>query len=259
MQITSARNGRFQEIRKAARRGSPTEDGLVVAEGPHLLMEALESEWRVETVVVAAENVSKYGRLLARIPKENVIQTPADVFSVVSTTQTSQGILALLRPRAWSWNHLVNGTILLVVLDGVQDPGNAGTIVRSAEAFGATGAVFLRDTVHVANGKFLRATAGSIFRLPYLSNLTPSELSSFVVESRIHLYALASSSAISLMDANLQRPCALIVGSEGEGVSGEVLRSSDAISIPTERVESLNAAIACSIALFEARRQRGAR
>jgi TrmH family RNA methyltransferase len=146
-----------------------------------------------------------------------------------------------------------------VVLDGIQDPGNAGTIVRSAEAFGAGGIVLLEGCVHLANGKFLRATAGSIFRLPFLEGITRAELIREVKAAEMELYALTANGTHSLTTANLRARCALIAGSESGGVSAELLAGAKGLSIPTNKVESLNAAVACSIALFEASRQRGSR
>jgi len=145
---------------------------------------------------------------------------------------------------------------LIVALDGMQDPGNAGTIVRSAEAFGASGVVLLEGSVRVPNGKFLRATAGSIFRLPLLESVTRTEFLEQVRSLGLPLYALTSRDGTSLRKANFRVPCALVVGGEGNGVSTELLGAASPLSIPARNVESLNAAIACSLALFEAARQR---
>ena len=148
---------------------------------------------------------------------------------------------------------------MLVVLDGIQDPGNAGTIVRSAEAFGATGIIFLQGSTGVANGKFLRASAGSIFRLPFLEAVSPSDLLDQAARSRVTVFALDMRRSVSLADADFTASCALIIGSEGSGIRPELLEGSRAISIPTRKVESLNAAVACSIALHTAFHQRSRR
>ncbi len=162
----------------------------------------------------------------------------------------------LLRPRKWNWADLIPAQPLIVVLDGIQDPGNAGTILRSAEAFGATGVVFLEGCVRIANGKFLRATAGSIFRLPHLEGMMMDDFLRKIRSSGLKLFALAAQSRTSITQADLHSGCALAVGSEGAGISQVLISEADLVSIPISGVESLNAAIACSIALFEARRQR---
>jgi len=145
----------------------------------------------------------------------------------------------------------------VVILDGIQDPGNAGTIVRSAEAFGAAGLIFMEGSVHVANGKFLRAAAGSLFRMPYLEYQKRPGLMAQLRASERPLYALTPSATKPVDQADLRGSVALVVGSEAQGVSPELIACATGLRIPTRQVESLNAGVACSIALFEAARQRG--
>jgi TrmH family RNA methyltransferase len=256
MRISSGRNPILQEIRRAALSGRMTAQGLIVAEGPHLLEEALRSRWTVEEIVATPEARERHSRLVTRA-QAAVTEVSERAFETVATTETTQGVLALLRPRECAWSDLIGRETLLVILDGLQDPGNAGTIVRSAEAFGATGAVFLKGCVRVANGKFLRATAGSILRIPFLEGLTVPDLVASLATENMPLYALSSRGELPITSANLTGACALAVGSEAAGVSDELLRSATPVCIPVHKVESLNAAVACSIALFEAARQRG--
>jgi len=255
MQLTSVKNPLLQKIRRAAASGRPTEDGLVVIEGPHLVAEALRSGWALHHTLTTPEGRERYAGLLEQSSAE-VIEIPARAFASTASTETAQEILALVRPRPCHWQDLASPHALVVVLDGVQDPGNAGTIVRSAEAFGAGGIVFLEGSVRVANGKFLRAAAGSIFRLPFLETIERAE---FVKRARslgLTLYALAARGETALQGTDLRIPCALVVGGEASGVSPELLAAATALSIPVQKVESLNAAVAASIALFEAARQR---
>lgn len=255
MQLTSTKNPLLQSIRRAAAAGRPTENGLIVAEGPHLLEEALRGKWRIEQVFATPGARERHPGLLSRIDAE-VVEVSARAFGSMAVTEATQELLATLRPRAWRWDELIAGPALVVVLDGIQDPGNAGTIVRSAEAFGATGVVLLKGSARVANGKFLRATAGSIFRVPFLEDW---EANDFVGQARRHdlkLYALNHAAVTTLARADFRPPAALAVGSEAHGISVDLARHVHPISIPTANVESLNAAVACSIALFEARRQR---
>jgi RNA methyltransferase, TrmH family len=129
MEITSTRNPLLQKIRKAVLAGRPTEDGLIVAEGPHLLEEALRGSWRVEQVLTTPAGRIKYADLLQRVDAE-VVEVAGPAFESAADTQHSQQILALLKPRNWNWDELLGKTALLTVMDGIQDPGNAGTIVR---------------------------------------------------------------------------------------------------------------------------------
>ena len=139
-----------------------------------------------------------------------------------------------------------------MILDGIQDPGNAGTIIRSAEAFGASGVVFLENSVRIFNAKLMRASAGSLFRLPFRELVTLDEIIAESRKQQWQLLALAPSASTVLSRAQFNRHCALVVGSEGNGIRPALLAASVAVSIPTSRVESLNAAVACSVALYEA-------
>jgi TrmH family RNA methyltransferase len=184
-----------------------------------------------------------------------VIEVSAAAFESIAATEHSQGMLAMLRPRCWKESELrgrirVGEQPLLVVLDGVQDPGNAGAVVRSAEAFAATGVLFGRGSVRVSNPKFLRATAGSIFRIPYLEEGEPAHLAGLPV------YSLAAEAELSIREVDFRSGAALVTGSEGAGVSPAFREISTPVRIPTVAVESLNAAVACSIALYEAWQQR---
>ena len=165
--------------------------------------------------------------------------------------------MALVTPPSYTWDDCLSCSRIAVILDGIQDPGNAGTMVRSAEAFGAACLIFLEGSVHIANGKFLRATAGSIFRLPYLEFQKRPAVMANVHAKNLTLYALTAKADTAISQADFRQPAAIVVGSEAHGVSPELLACATGLRIPTLRVESLNAGVACSIALFEAARQRG--
>jgi TrmH family RNA methyltransferase len=256
MQLTSTKNRVLQNIRYATAHGRPLDDGRIVIEGPHLLEEAVRSRWTIEQVFATPESGHRHGELLARVEAE-LTEVPSRVFASIASTETTQQLLALVRPNAGTWEEIFGGPQLAIVLDGIQDPGNAGTIVRSAEAFGAGGIVFLEGCVHVANGKFLRATAGSIFRLPYLEGVKRDD---FILKWRstpMRLYALTAGGSTLLTEAKFAAPCILVAGSEAGGISPAILTAAQSIRIPTQQVESLNTGVACSLALFEAARQRG--
>ncbi len=255
MPISSPKNSLLQEIRKAAAMGRPTDGNLVVAEGPHLLQEAMRGAWKIAQVLVAESYQDRHRELLRRSGAD-VIEVSERAFAASAATQNHQGLLTLLHPARWSWPDLTRSCALLLVFDGIQDPGNAGTLIRSAEAFGATGVVFLSGSVHVANGKLLRAAAGSAFRVPILEDMSSGDLLMRTTECNITLYALSASARQTVFEAVLTRPSALILGSEGAGVSSSLEKATQALRIPVNSVESLNVGIAGSIALFEAARQR---
>src|SRR5579872_7253734 len=159
--VTSPHNPWIKELRKAIRRGGQTDDGLVVAEGPHLIAEALRSKCEIPAVFVTEAARGPMAQCLDQVEAAKVSTVPTGLFREISTTETSQGVIALVRPPQWTLEQVFGGTPLVVILDGLQDPGNAGTVLRAAEAFGATGVVALKGTVNPYNPKCVRASAGS--------------------------------------------------------------------------------------------------
>ena len=256
MQLTSPKNPFLQGVRRAIHSGRATEEGRIVIEGPHLVEELLRRSWHLEQLIVTPTGCERHSRLLSKT-RADVMEVPAKAFAALSGTETSQEIMALVTPPVHSWKDCLNRPGVTVILDGIQDPGNAGTIVRSAEAFGASCVIFLEGCVHVANGKFLRATAGSLFRVPHLDYQKRPTLMANLRAKDLALFALTAKADVSISQADLRQPVALVVGSEAQGVSPELLACATALRIPTLQVESLNAGVACSIALFEAARQRG--
>ncbi len=258
MQLTSAKNPFLQSVRRAVTSGRALEDGRVVIEGPHLVREILHSAWHLGQVLVTPSGHDRHQQLLSKTSAE-ITEIPVRAFEALSGTETPQEIMALVTAPRYTWNDCLAKPGIAVILDGMQDPGNAGTIVRSAEAFGASCVIFLEGSVRVANGKFLRATAGSIFRLPYLEGQNRPTLLANLRAKNLTLFALTAKADVSLSQADLSLSAAIAVGSEAHGVSPELLACATSLRIPTSQVESLNAGVACSIALFEAARQRADR
>jgi RNA methyltransferase, TrmH family len=254
--LTSARNPLLKEVRKAILRGTTTTDGYAVAESFHLLEEALRSECEISAVFAAESVRSAVERHVRGLKKIRVVVLPDDLFQSVSATESSQGVMALVRPPHWTIDQLFRGQSLAVILDGLQDPGNAGTIVRAAEAFGASGVVFLKGTVSPYNPKCLRASAGSIFRVPLVASMDERLLLAALEQRKIEVFALMPNGALELGLCNFSRKCAIIAGSEGRGVSERLRAKATDVRIPTVGVESLNAALATGIALYAARKQR---
>jgi TrmH family RNA methyltransferase len=246
----------LKEVRKAILRGTTTEDGFCVAESFHLLEEALRGDCEIRAVF-AAESVRSAVESHVRGLKQMQVTVLSDeLFRSISSTEASQGVVALVRPPAWTVEQLFRGQSLAVILDGLQDPGNAGAILRAAEAFGATGVACLKGSVDPYNPKCLRASAGSIFRVPLVASLDQHLLMAAIEQRKLDLYALMPQAPRELGESNFSRKCAIIVGSEGRGVSERLRAKATEVRIPTVGVESLNAALAAGIALYAARRQR---
>jgi len=160
--LISDKNPLLKEVRRLASGGAPGAGSmnarLVLAEGPHLLDEALRSKIEIHAVILA-ESAPEIPVGAARL-----VRVLDGLFNKLASTESPQGVLALVRLPEWTPEDLLKGTPLVTVLDGIQDPGNAGSILRTVEAFGGSGAVFLKGTVSVSNPKCLRASAGSAFR-----------------------------------------------------------------------------------------------
>lgn len=255
--ISSAANPLLKEVRRAVRQGSLTSGGCVVAESFHLLEEALRSGRECEVVLVSPSARNRALEIAAAAGREIPLRVVADaLFDKIAATETSQGVIALVRPRAWTPDDLFRERALVAVIDGVQDPGNAGAIARAAEAFGATGIVFLRDTVSPFNPKTLRASAGSLFRLPYVWGVGRDLARQELRKRKIQVVAASSERGDSPDRVDWTAPTALVIGSEARGVSEAFERDARTVRIPTQGVESLNASIAAAVLLYEASRQR---
>jgi TrmH family RNA methyltransferase len=250
-------------FRRALAEGA-TKQGWLAVEGPFLVEEALNAAPLVKThsVLVAHEAVEKFSGLLQRLPAEaEMTQVPERLFESVAQTPSPQGIAALVELPAYALEPLVAaGNPLLVVACCLQDPGNLGTMMRTALAFSATAMLTLPETVSPFNPKAVRSSAGAIFRLPIICGLDPEKSLPFL-SRRVRIVAAERDSPSSLVQADLRGPIAILVGREATGLPEEIARhASQLLSIPIRKeVDSVNAATAASIFLYEAARQRGFR
>jgi TrmH family RNA methyltransferase len=257
--IDSRQNARLKELRRAFAESSLNEHGEVAIEGMHLVEEAIRSGLRLSTVFFSESARERIHKLLPQLSSQTeALLLPDSVFASAVPTETPQGIAALVRVKqAALANILEDQPALLVVAAGLQDPGNLGTIARSAEAFGVTGLLLGERTVSPWNWKALRASAGSLFRVP----LAKIELDAALSEIRSrHVCVLATSShkGKAISEVDLRGPVAFVVGNEGAGLQKDILaRADETVAIPqSSKIESLNAGIAASILLYEAARQR---
>jgi TrmH family RNA methyltransferase len=265
--VQSKQNARLKELRLALAQPGRSARGAAGSvagiEGPHLIAEAVRAGLAMECVFVA-QGAERLLDGLHLAPQTEVLLLPAEVLAQALTTETPQPIAALVRPTDWGWRDILEDAResmpLILILAGIQDPGNLGTIVRSAEAFGATGVVALPGTVSAWNPKAVRASAGSVFRVPLL-RAGVDECFKRLSEAGVRIWTTAARDALGVEDADLARPTALIIGNEGNGVPAEAAaQAGNALTIPCPgAVESLNAAVAASVLLYEAARQRAQR
>jgi RNA methyltransferase, TrmH family len=259
--VDSRQNARVKELRRAFAEAAPNQQGEVAIEGMHLVEEAIRSGLRLATVFISDSGRERAHKLLPQLSSHTeALLLPDAVFRSAVPTETPQGVAALVRVKAVSLESILDASpALLVITAGLQDPGNLGTIARSAEAFGVTGLLLGERTVSPWNWKAVRASAGSFFRLlaakVELVTATPQ------IKARgIRILAASSHKGKAVSEVDLRGPVAFVIGNEGAGIPKEVLaQADDLVAIPQSlQVESLNAGIAASILLYEASRQRNA-
>lgn len=262
--IEGRHNALVKELRQAFARAERTEDGSCAIEGLRIVEEAIRSGLRFRAVFFkeSAQNLAE--RLLPQIGANvDTLLLPDSLFDGTVPSETPQGVAALVRLKEFTVADVLERLQVgpVVVLVGLQDPGNLGTILRSAEAFGSAGMVVGEGTVSPLNSKVIRASAGSIFRLPVVVARAAGELDAICGKLRdagVRLIATSSHKGTALDQARLMEPSAIFIGSEGAGLPRTVMGLVDElIAIPhTAQVESLNAGVAGSIVLYEAARQR---
>ncbi len=257
--VSSAQNSLVKELRRAFARGELTADGHCAIEGLRVAEEAIRSGLRFRAVFFRESSTSAADRLLPQIGAHvETIELPDAVFDSAVATETPQGVAALVKLKSFDLDDpLRPPQPLLLVAAGVQDPGNLGTMLRSAEAFGATGMLVAEKTVSHVSPKTIRASAGSVFRLPVIP-VTLDQVLPRLRAAGLRLVATSSHKGTPAEQADLAGKLALFIGNEGAGLPREVVKEIDEIIVipHSAKVESLNAGIAASILLYEAARQR---
>jgi TrmH family RNA methyltransferase len=257
--ITSRQHALVTRFRAAARGDDP----CALVDGWHVLHEAASAGMVIEVVAVTAEAAAsaELHEMLSTLTPVTAVTVSAAVMSAMSPVRTPGGVVALVRRLDCSLVAALRPSpALAVVAIDLQDPGNAGAIVRAAEAGGATGVVFAGASADPWGWKALRAAMGSTFRLPVIQSRDSAGLLDALLADRVSLVAAVPRGGIAMDAVDLTSPTALVIGGEGGGVPAAWLdRAATRASIPmAPPVESLNAAIAAAVLVYEARRQRHA-
>jgi TrmH family RNA methyltransferase len=256
--VAGRHNQRLKELRQAFRRAELTPHGECAIEGVKLIEEAFRSGLTLETVFFSEVARPLAEKLLPQIAaRTGTLVLPNALFNSIVPSDAPQGVAALIKIPSFSVASLLDRSPSgpLVVAAGLQDPGNLGTIFRSAEAFGAAGIFLTEGTVSLFNSKVQRGSAGSVFRLPSL-RISSAELIPELKARGVRLLATSSHQGTPLPEIAWTRPLAIFIGNEGAGLSRELARQMDeTLVIPqSAQVESLKAAVAASIVLYEAAR-----
>jgi TrmH family RNA methyltransferase len=264
--IEGRHNPLVKQLRQAFSRAELTENGDCAIDGLRIIEEAIRSGLRFSAVFFRESAQDLAERLLPQIGAHvETLLLPDKLFDSLVPSESPQGVAALVRLKEFSLDDVFERLQVgpVVVLAGLQDPGNLGTILRSAEAFGCSGVILGEGTVSLFNSKVVRGSAGSVFRLPLIhgrgkSSAKLDEISEKLRAKAIRLIATSSHKGTSLDQVDLKGRAAIFFGNEGAGLSRDIMAKMDGfISIPhTAQVESLNAGVAASIVLYEAARQR---
>ena len=266
--ITSGENQIYKAVAQLKLKKYRDEQKKYLIEGPNLIREALQNGGEIETIIRSSEFPEEdfeTEKLDPALTDAEVAVMSPGLFRKLSDTETPQGILAVVRKKVYSEEeffaadpdrtyHKSN----IIVLDRLQDPGNIGTILRTADAAGYMGAVLLKGTADIYSPKIVRAATGSLFRLPVLFADTPGQAVRLLKEHNRKIICTALSGSRYYYDVELAENAAVIIGNEGNGVCEEFLERSDiVVKIPMEgTVESLNAAVSAGIMMYESVRQR---
>jgi len=258
--LTSAANTLLKKIRSLQERHARQKAGLFLIEGEKILLEALVRGIEIEAVVMETDYFQKgLSKVLEDalndedLFSEGLNLVPPALFKELITTTTSCGLVAVARPRTAALNEVLSASgRCLVVLEGVQDPGNLGSIMRSALAFGASALILSRGTVDPYNPKVVRAAMGALFDLPVVVDADLSEALPLMKEAGYTICSLNPEAGTSLTDAELPPRLALLLGNEGAGLSAaaDALADLDLNIEIDPQIESLNVSIAAAIVLF---------
>jgi TrmH family RNA methyltransferase len=259
-QIEGRHNALVKELRRAFACSESTADGYCAVEGLRIVEEAIRSGLRFRAVFFSESAQAKAQRLLPQIGSHvETVLLPDKLFTGLVPSETPQGVAALV-----AWRESPPEAVLakaaagpLLALAGIQDPGNLGTILRSAEAFGAGGVILGQGTVSPFNSKVVRASAGSVFRVPVVRAKLQESLAQMRKQG-LRLIATSSRQGTPVGEGNLTMPMVIFIGSEGAGLPRELMAQMDELlAIPhSPKVESLNAGVAASIVLYEIAKQR---
>lgn len=263
--ITSTGNQNVKEVVQLRKKSKArSQAGVFLVEGLRMIQEVPKD--RVEKLYVTEKFYQKYRQeleLLQMDGKSGMTELVSDtVFAYMSDTKTPQGVLGVVKQTEYSIEELLGteSAVMphIMILDNLQDPGNLGTIFRTAEAAGVTGIILSRDCVDIYNPKTIRSTMGAIYRMPFLYVEDLSEMIERIKAREICVYAAHLDGKNTYDKEDYCGGTAFLIGNEGNGLRKEIADGADTwIRIPMAgEVESLNAAVAASILMFEVSRQR---
>lgn len=262
--ITSPQN-KFIKLAVALKQKKYREElNLFVVEGVRLVEEAVQATWLIDTCIYTAEALEheRVQKIISTLQAKecHIIQVPRAIYDKITDTQEPQGIMAIVKKCTYGLEDLLkkDATPFIMVLDELQDPGNMGTIIRTAVAAGCTGVILTKGCTDIFASKAVRGSMGSVFHVPIVSGLTTDEVISFLKKQDIEIFATALESSDIYFKVDFTKALAIVFGNEGNGVNKQFLtQAQQRLYIPLiGPVESLNVAASAAVILYEVVRQR---
>lgn len=256
--IQSRQNQIIKDIIALRDKKNRRKERSFIVEGFRFVQEALDSNADIKIICVSSDSVEKFKKEFKIKGNTRIIEVPPGLFRILSQTETPQGILAVVGMSGSKTALVYKKGFRGLFLDSVQDPGNAGTMIRTAHALGFDTVLAGPGTVDIFNGKVLRATMGSIFNIPVFDNFSEDEMLEFCRKNNLRIIASRLEDASPCFETNLAGDFLLVIGNEGNGVSAYLQKhATDFVYIPMPGgAESFNAAVAASIIMYESFRQR---
>ncbi|MDD5021513.1 MAG: RNA methyltransferase [Endomicrobiaceae bacterium] len=248
MFIESADNKIIKQIISLSDKKTRDELKLFVVEGKKQVCE-IPKDWKIEYVVLTDKNI--------KIDCAKNYYITEKIFKKISDTTTPQGVLAVVQKQTYSIDNVLSAQKgVFIIIDTLQDPGNLGTIIRTAHAYNINGIFISKNSIDAFSSKVVRSTMGSIFKVPVFQECDMDLLINKFKENKIKTYALELRADKFVSDIKFENKVAIVVGNESKGISDTVLKNVDSIKIKMfTEIDSLNASVACSIAVYEISKQ----
>ncbi|MBM7625008.1 TrmH family RNA methyltransferase [Sporohalobacter salinus] len=260
--ISSLKNSKIKFLRSLYRKKYRRRNNKFILEGTRIIIDALESKVDIDQVFYSAEFLSRQEdkELLVQLREvTEVIEITDSLLNEIADTTTPQGIIAIAnQPQFELEDFLAGDNNLFLIIDQIQDPGNLGTILRTADGAGVDGVFLMKGTVDVYNLKTIRATMGSLFRVPVFELDSPNDLTEILQIQDLQIVVADIEAESYYYELDYNQPTALVIGNEGAGAQTETLKLADKkVKIPlSQGIDSLNAAIASGVIMYEVVRQR---
>lgn len=260
--IQSSQNNTIKEIKALHLKKNRDTQGLYFIEGIRFVSDAIDNEQTIVKVIISdkLESLNGGGKLIERVTAvcDECSLVPEKLFKEISDTQTPQGILAVLKKSEFVFDTIIREGNSVVILDSLQDPGNVGTIIRTADAAGVSAVILTKGSVDLFSPKLIRSTMGSVFHIPIFEGLIINETIDLLKKAGYKVIASHLDGTNNYYDEDLIGKSAIIVGNEANGISNETSELADRlVKIPMPgKAESLNASVAASIMIYEIVRQK---